>query len=97
MRAMTLHERGLPIGVAKKDEVFAHDLNRHRIRAELFGERRGLLIPAHQIAGRSAGAGLGDEPVLFFRQHPILCRFHRICPIRNRVEVDNSLNDLTAS
>ena len=71
MRAMPPDQPVAALVVLEDDEVFAEQPHRlyRPVAGELIDQRGRLPIAAHQIAGRGAGRGAGDEIVLLGAEH----------------------------
>ena len=65
-------QRIVALRVAPGQQPLAEQLHPHRrafVLGQLFGEQRGLPAQPEHLAHRRAGAGLGEQVVLFFSEH----------------------------
>ncbi len=71
VRAGTLEQPMASIVVAEQHQIFAEQPNRldRPVAGQFIDECGGLPIAAHQLAGRSAGPGAGDEIILIGAEH----------------------------
>src|SRR4029077_3305533 len=71
MRAVPADQPIAAFVVLKGDQVLAEEPHRFDgpVAGELIDQGGGLPVPTHEIAGRGAGRGAGDEIVLFRAQH----------------------------
>ena len=71
VRAGTLQQPIAAIVVTKQHQIFAEQPNRldPPVAGQLIDKRGGLPIATHQVAGRSAGPGAGNEIILIRAEH----------------------------
>ncbi len=73
MRAKTIDQRGLAVGVAKQHQVLTEDTDGvRRIRGELFAQRDRLPISPHHRPAGCSGIGVRDALIVCLLQHRLL-------------------------
>src|SRR5688572_13748989 len=72
MSAELVDQAVAPLAVAERDHAFAQQLDPHRrtiVLRQFFGQQGRDPVAPEEIAHRGAGAGLGQEVVLFLAKH----------------------------
>ena len=72
VRAELIGQRIAALRVAPGEQPLGEELDAHRrafVLRQLRGQQRGLPVQPEHLAHRRAGAGLGEEVVLFFPKH----------------------------